>query len=121
MKMANLFSAKSLPAYAALMFAVLAAVSSQPALSGLLRFLPPFFLALAFASSLISIFLGKLAAKATGLAVIGALTWAIFNTQSIGNAGLFLVASGAWFWFGVPLTILAGIACAYLNKSEHPQ
>lgn len=116
-----LLASRSLPGYAAVAFAVLTAISSLPALSGPLRLLPSLFLALAYAFSLVSIFLGPLTAKATGLASIVVLTWAIFNTSQIGNAGLFLVASGAWFWLGLPITILAGIACAYLNKSGHPK
>lgn len=121
MKSIRLFSIRCIPAYASIFFPILTAILSQFAIPGPLRFLPPFFLILSFSSALISLFFGSPATKAAGLAAIAALTWAAFNTQSIGNIGLFLIASGAWFWLGGPLTILAAVAFSYFNKPARPQ
>lgn len=107
---------RSFPVYALALFAVLAALSAQLPLPGPLRYLPPLFLLLAFAFSLIAVLLGKPADKAAGAVMIGGLYWAVMTTASLGAVGLFLAASGAWFWLGAPLTIAAGAVAFYLRK-----
>lgn len=107
---------RSFPVYALALFAVLAALSAQLPLPGPLRYLPPLFLASAFAFSLVAVVLGKPADKAAGAAMMAGLYWAVVTTASLGDAGLFLAATGAWLWLGAPLTIAAGAVSVYLGK-----
>jgi hypothetical protein len=107
---------RSFPVYALALFAVLAALSAQLPLPGPLRFLPPLFLASAVACSLIAVLLGKPADKAAGAGMLVGLYWMVMTTASLGGAGLFLAATGAWFWLGAPLTIAAGAVSFYLGQ-----
>lgn len=109
-------ASRSLPAYAAVLCAVVAGVSSLPALPGILRLFPAVFLAAAFALALIAVCLGAMSDKVAGAALIVGLYWAVMTTASLGKVGLFLAASGAWFWLGAPLTIAAGAFAFYLRK-----
>lgn len=107
---------RSFPAYAGVVCAVLAGVLSLPALSGPLRLLPAVFLVAAFAFALIAVCLGARSDKVAGAALMVGLYWAIMTTSSLGTVGLFLAASGAWFWLGAPLTLVGGAVAYYLGK-----
>lgn len=109
-------SSRSIPACAGVLCAVVAGLSSLPALPGILRLFPAVFLAAAFAFALIAVCLGAMSDKVAGAALIVGLYWAIMTTASLGKVGLFLAASGAWFWLGAPLTLAAGAFAFYLRK-----
>jgi hypothetical protein len=94
---------------------LLASTAASFELSGFPRLIAPGFLMAAFSFAALAVILGEWRIKAAGAAVITLMAWAVLNTAGLGNAGLFLIASGAWFWFGVPFTIILVLAHRKLN------
>lgn len=109
------FKMKYASIIASMILFLLASAVASFELSGFPRLIAPGFLTAAFSFAALAVILGEWRIKAAGAAVIALMAWAVLNTAGIGNAGLFLIASGAWFWFGVPLTIVLVIVCRKLN------
>jgi hypothetical protein len=94
------------PLFLAIASLLALALVSQFVLDGPARLLGPALYLLAGSASLVSLFYGKLSDRLVGAALIVLLLAASYYTLGIGECALFILATGLWFYAGIPLSIL---------------